>query len=384
MAAGLSASITGTVGLVTGDLLNNSVYAGEKKSVGEKISDIAKLPTVLHQTDLFHPYEDPDDHYDLAILFALARKGYIDLAGILLDYPVISRHEGDSSVIAVAQMNRLCGLAVPAVVGTKFKQKTPEDVLPDADKYETAAIRFIHKVLRDSKTPVRFKCGSSAPDIAVAALRDPDLFRKKCEAVYVNCGSAFPNPDRPQVQEYNVSINRAGQAAIFNDLPCRVNWFPCWNHTLDWKSGEYGTYFSVQNREVLKGVTAGFQYYLHYMFSKSTDFQWMRKMEKGPTTAEWEKILTGTRALWATPSLLLIAGRIVTREGEIVAQNEIAEKDALYRLDPIEVNADEKGNIHWKKTNAPSGRNIFHVLDVEKYPSAMARAVNTLFRSLGK
>ena len=368
-------------GLVQGDILSGSAYSGEEKSSQKSIS---RVPTVLHQTDLFHPYEDPDDHYDLAVLFALAQRGYIDLAGVLLDYPVISRHEGDASVIAVAQMNRLCGMAVPAVVGTKLKQKNPQDILPDANEYETAAIRFIHKVLRDSKSPVRFKCGSSAPDIAVAALREPKLFRKKCEAVYVNCGSAFPNPARPDIQEYNVSINRAGQAAVFNGLPCMVNWFPCWNYTLDWKSGEYGTYFSVQNREVFKDVAVGFQYYLHYMFSKSTDFQWMRKMEIGPSPAEWEKILSGTRSLWATASLLMIAERSVTRDGEIVAQNEIAEKDALYRLEPAEIHADEKGNIHWKKMDSFSQRRIFRVLDVKKYPLAMARAVNTLFCSLGK
>ena len=363
---------------LTGMIIDNRSFAAEKKASNHFI------PTVLHQTELFHPHEDPDDHYDLAVLFALACSGDIDLAGILLDYPVTSRHAGDSAIISVAQMNRLCGLAVPAVVGTKFKQKTPDDQLVHASKNETAAIRFIHKILRESKTPVRFKCGSSAPDIAVAALRDPELFRKKCDAVYVNCGSAFPNPTRPEEQEYNVSINRAGQAALFNHLPCQVNWFPCWNQTLDWKSGEYGTYFQVQNRDVLKGVSVGFRYYLHYMYSKSNDFQWMRKMEVGPTEEQWNAILSGQRALWATPSLLMIAGKVVTRDGQLVSQNEIADRDALYRLDHIEVHADEKGNIKWKKSESPTRRKIFHVLDVEKYPSAMAVAVNTLFRSLGK
>jgi hypothetical protein len=50
--------------------------------------DSAGMPTpagripVLYCTDLFHPHDDPDDHFDLATLYAIPE---FDLRGIVLD-----------------------------------------------------------------------------------------------------------------------------------------------------------------------------------------------------------------------------------------------------------------------------------------------------------
>ena len=40
-----------------------------------------KIP-IIHSTDLFHPHVDPDDHFDLATLFAVKE---FDIKGIVLD-----------------------------------------------------------------------------------------------------------------------------------------------------------------------------------------------------------------------------------------------------------------------------------------------------------
>ncbi|MGX9182146.1 hypothetical protein [Mesorhizobium sp. BHbdii] len=42
---------------------------------------------LLHQTELFRPYADPDDHWDLACVYALAAAGLLDLGGVLVDVP---------------------------------------------------------------------------------------------------------------------------------------------------------------------------------------------------------------------------------------------------------------------------------------------------------
>ena len=33
----------------------------------------------IHITDIFHPHGDPDDHYDLALAFALHKAGLLRL-----------------------------------------------------------------------------------------------------------------------------------------------------------------------------------------------------------------------------------------------------------------------------------------------------------------
>ncbi len=39
---------------------------------------------IIHQTDLFHRHGDPDDHVDLATVFALASQGRLDMRGIVI------------------------------------------------------------------------------------------------------------------------------------------------------------------------------------------------------------------------------------------------------------------------------------------------------------
>lgn len=45
------------------------------------------MPVVLHAADLFRPHNDPDDHFDLGTVYALALSGDRHLAGIVIDYP---------------------------------------------------------------------------------------------------------------------------------------------------------------------------------------------------------------------------------------------------------------------------------------------------------
>jgi hypothetical protein len=41
---------------------------------------------LIHATDLFRPHADPDDHFDLASVFALAAGGF-ELLAVMIDHP---------------------------------------------------------------------------------------------------------------------------------------------------------------------------------------------------------------------------------------------------------------------------------------------------------
>ena len=375
-------TLLSAAGLAAGDHSARSEESGRSSFAAD-----SKTPIVLHQTDLFHPHADPDDHFDLAVVFALALQKLIDLRGVILDYPVMNETNGDPAVIAVAQMNRICAGAVPGVVGAQMKMMSVDDHFENAPARELAAVNFIIETLRKAERPVRFKCGSSAPDVAVAAVREPDLFREKCSGIYLNCGSAYPNPDKPDQEEYNITVNRAGQAALFNEVPCPVYWFPCWHTALDWKMGGNATYFEERHEDLLKDISPSLRYFMYYMFSRSNEMNWMRSMEKGIADEPWFKMIrtqnNGRRPLWAAASLFMLANRTVTRDGEIVAADEAAPADALFRLENIRVRADERGRIKWSRCEEESNRKIFHILDDAKYCQAMTRAVNTLLKTIG-
>ena len=71
---------------------------------------------MIHATDLFRPPDDPDDHWDLASVYALAFQGLVRLKAIVVDFP-LARRRNDPDALAVAQMNYLTRQTVPLVVG---------------------------------------------------------------------------------------------------------------------------------------------------------------------------------------------------------------------------------------------------------------------------
>ena len=77
---------------------------------------------VIYCTDLFHPHGDPDDHFDLATLYAMPE---LDLKGVVLDQG--RKQLQQPGRIPVSQMNRITGRKVPAVIGLADPLKRPDD-----------------------------------------------------------------------------------------------------------------------------------------------------------------------------------------------------------------------------------------------------------------
>ena len=335
--------------------------------------------TLIHVTDLFHPHGDPDDHFDLACVYALAQRGCFDLRGVVIDYPPDFR-AGDPAVVAVAQMNRLTGLSVPIVIGMSKKLSGRKDVMPDAVMQETAAVRFILDQLRASSRPVALACVGSAADIVVAALREPALFKARCAGIYLNSGSAHDNPSNVTELEFNVRLDTAAYAAMF-DLPCPLYWFPCWDTTEVRQSGASGSFYWLPHRQALTGVSAGLANFFTYMFEKSENSKWLRAMKNQPSPEAWERILGDKRGMWSTASQFAAAGLTVTRDGEIVSAKNAGDA-AVFKLQAVEVTCSDGGRTTWKNAETETGRWMLAVTDVARYPGAMSRAVQTLFKEL--
>jgi hypothetical protein len=79
---------------------------------------------LIHVTDLYRPHIDPDDHWDLACVYALAQRGDVDLRAIVIDYPPVEPKGHAPDLVAVAQMNRITGLSVPVAVGSSHLMKS--------------------------------------------------------------------------------------------------------------------------------------------------------------------------------------------------------------------------------------------------------------------
>ena len=332
---------------------------------------------LIHVTDLFHPHGDPDDHFDLACAYALTARGRFDLRGVVIDYPPDFR-AGDPAVAAVAQLNRLTGLSAPVSIGTSLRLKSRRDALADAPVQETAAVRFIHAQLRAAERPLALACVGNAADVVVAALREPALFESKCAGVYLNSGSAHDNPANAAQLEFNVRLDPAAYAAMF-DLPCPLFWFPCWHATEQRQSGADGSFYWLPHGEALAGISAGLANYFAYMFDKSANTKWLRAMRAMPPAASWDKILKEKRGMWSTASQFAAAGLAVTKDGEIAPARDCGDA-AVFRMRPVAAACADDGRTTWKIAEEETGRWMLSVTDVARYPAAMTRALGTLFK----
>jgi len=199
---------------------------------------------VIHQTDLFHQHGDPDDHWDLACQFALTYMGEIDLKGVLIDYPPDFAY-GDPSIESVNQMNFITGLSVPVGIGMprQMMKENPEEMDMTLPGY--GGIKMVLRILEESYEPVIIHIVGSCRDIAAAGRLRPDLFNKKCRAIYLNAGSAIDNG----ILEYNVDLDPLSYSSIFS-IPCPVFWMPCFEtapsrpYKATFEMGTYGTYYN--------------------------------------------------------------------------------------------------------------------------------------------
>ena len=139
---------------------------------------------VIYSTDLLHPHDDPDDHYDLATLFALPE---LDVRGIVLDLG--ERQQQRMGRPPVEQILHLAGRRVPYVMGINRPLSTRDDRAADVPQEFQGGIELILSTLRESKEKVVLFTTGSLRDVAAAFNREPELLRAKVRALYFNAGN---------------------------------------------------------------------------------------------------------------------------------------------------------------------------------------------------
>jgi hypothetical protein len=337
---------------------------------------------MIHVTDLFRPHNDPDDHWDLACVFALALQGHIDLKGILIDSPPARRQAGfNPDVMAVAQMNHLTGLHVPVAVGSPQPMSVRRDTQAQASDMEHGGIQMVLDILEQSDRPVVINVIGSCRDIALAGNKAPALFARKCAGIYLNAGTGSPDKAKAAQLEYNVSLAPQSYAALF-DLPCPIFWMPCFE---EMKSGknvmEYGTHYQFQQGQILPHLSNGLQNMFMAMLSRQQNHAWLSYLI-GPSDQDLLKEFGAKgRHMWCTGGFLHAAGLAATQAGDIVPLAQAGDT-AVLSFDPIKVSCSDGGVTEWTHDPDSAQRFIFHVRDMDHYQAAMTRAMQTLLQCL--
>ena len=329
------------------------------------------MKPVLHQTDLFHYHQDPDDHWDLACQFALAHLGETDLKGIIIDYPE-NNPFGDPALLSVGQLNRITGKYVPVGTGLSAKQMTDQEQIKN-----NGAIRLILDTLKNSPNPVSIQIVGSCRDVAAAAREDSELFRKKCSGVYLNAGCAFES----EHLEFNVELDPASYREMFN-LPCPVLWSPCFEKLgVNKGEGLFGTVYRFRQNVIYNDLSTSMQRYFDYAIGREDSRKWLRYLERPADEKISAYVKNEVRHMWCTGPIFYAAGKTVTVNGEITDRSKPSEP-AIFEYVPIEIACSAAGRTYWKETTEPTDRYIFKITDRSRYQDAMIKSMKTLLCKL--
>ena len=328
----------------------------------------------IHETDLFHPHQDPDDHWDLACQFSLAKMGCISLKGVMIDWPELGF--GDPAVDAVAQMNWITGLTVPVGIGNRRNAQAPDET--------RGSVGMLLRTLEEAPEPVVIHIVGSCREISAAAKAHPELFREKVKAVYLNAGSAFPS----DALEYNVLLDKEAYRNCFS-LPCPLYWMPCFHAVTEplTPAGAdptidpyYGAYYTFRQSEILPELSDAVQNFFLHVLSRSSSNQWLKSL-RAPVNPELRDYYGSlVRSMWCTGGFLHAAGLKAALNGDIVPLADPAQ--CAYDFVPIRATCDDACVVHWNTVDQATNQYIFCVNRPAEYAHSLTTAMKALLKTL--
>ncbi len=320
-----------------------STLAGASNADGRS----SNVPLV-YCTDLFHPHDDPDDHFDLATLYSIPE---FDLRGIVLD-------QGEKQLqrpgcIPVSQLNALSGRNISTAIGLKSKLNSPSDKALDQEKQFQGGVELILGQLRQATTRVDVITVGSVRDLTAAYNREPALFKQKAGRIMIFIGEA----SRRDYREYNVEVDTNAFIGLMrSDL--NIYWVPCFDGGL-WKNEGHASYWQAGHAELLAQAPPGLVQYFIYALEKETadPIQFLQQPVDGRRR---EKLFKQARNLWCTVIFRgLVTGAAV--EGK------------YFTFEPVEVSVGDDATIQY--TTGKESRRImrFCVKDRAQFASSMTK-----------
>jgi len=338
----------------------------------------------IYSTDLFHPPDDPDDHVDLATLFALPE---LDVRAVVLDLgrSQLARPGG----IPVKQLNALTGRNVPHAAGLAHPLRYPEDT-GEYQHVGLEGVELILRVLRESSQKVVIMTVGSLRDVAAAYNRDAQLLRQKVARLYVNAGHS-----RGALMEWNTGLDPQAYLRIMrSDLP--VFWVPAFE-SHEWlkklRAHELGTaphqsYWSFRQSDIYDSLPRSLQNYFLYALGRvSPSVTEPLAYLQGPQDQslrdrEWKLI----RNMWCTAAFYHAASRkLYRRRDEWVASQtplDGYQSFSLFEFVPARVLIDSELRTTLEFATRGSPFTVLLINDVKNYSQAMLTSLRRLLKDM--
>lgn len=333
-----------------------------------------KVP-LFYSTDLHLPCRDPDDHFDLATLFALPE---FDIRGIILDCG--EKQVAQPGLASMRQMMHLTGRTVPHAIGLRDRLRSPTDDGCNQPAEFQKGVELLLDALRWSRQKVTIITVGSLRDVAAALNRQPELLRRKVERLYINVGNAASHGRlegnvRRCLESY-VALMRSG-------LP--VYWCPCQDG--DWYQNDrgYSTHWAFCHYEVLESAPLALQnYFLYALADARTDpIPFLAQRQDISLRRSLWKL---QRNMWSTVSLLDAARRRIVQVAPdhwAAVPNPIAGQQEIkpYGFLAVRVAIDDQGvsTMGFGPTAVGNAMHVFRVFDQAVYGRVMTSCLRELF-----
>lgn len=256
---------------------------------------------VIYSSDLFHPHVDPDDHFDLALLFALPE---FDIRAMIFDLGSLPNER--AGIVTLRQMMHLTGREVPHALGLPQELRSLNDTGLNQLRESQEGVRLLLETLRSSDKPVTIIQTGSLRDVAAAFNREPELMREKVARIYMNAGHSSGG------NEYNVQLDvHAFVRVLRSGLP--IYWGPCFG------DDPYFTHWKFQHRTVLESTAPVVQNFFLYALNKTSTGELdpidalTQPVDPESKRRFWEL----ERNMWCTGTFLHAAGRTVIRSPDV-------------------------------------------------------------------
>jgi hypothetical protein len=354
-------------------------FSCQNQPVGEAetAEKTEKIP-VIYCTDLFHPHDDPDDHFDLATLYAIPE---LELKAIILD-------QGRKQLIRpgripVSQMNRITGRSVPAAIGLAEKLAGPGDTGLDQPQEFQAGVELLLKTLRETPLPLNIITVGSVRDLAAAFNRAPELLQAKVARVISFIGEASTD-----YLEYNVTLDPEAYVCLMRSgLP--LYWVPCFDGHLEGAemlNNGHASYWRVSHKALLKDCTPEVLQYFIYCLEKQAAPP-LEFIHQQPKAQSVKKLFGGERNLWCTAVFTALTNRRIVIDGArflSVAPDSAAglAEHELFNFEPVYVTISDEAQISYGEREGANKIMRFKVADMEHYAAGMTSITAQFLSSL--
>ncbi len=351
-----------------------------------------KIP-LIDVTDLYHPYQDPGDNFDIIMPYSLPE---IDLKAVILDVTQDYRYAvstqsvieyadntgpRDPGIIPVTQLNYLYGRNVPFAVGPFGKMKSPQDKMPDVPAFQQQGIDLIINTLRNSIEKIEIAVFSSLRTVAVAYNREPGLFKEKVGRIHICAGASSE-----EYLEWNVALDvNAFVCMLRSELPIAI--YPCASKDGPFALDHHNCFWRLNDLAFIQNMDKKLKQYLWYAFERIERNDFLMTMDENVEEEKMQGIYDRVHNVWETAVWIKLTDRELVRKAagkyKIVCRNTLKDSDVVLmnQLLPCKIQVKDDGSMKFELTDESTNFSIYYREDPEENEIALREALADLYSS---